>query len=78
MILIFLKKEVEKSFEDKYKYYGKSEVKQRKYKFDKINFEENKCNYNLNLNDEDNVKTIHISSFKPHKKYFKCKSNNII
>ena len=62
---------LEKSFEDKYKYYGKSEVKQREYKFDKIKFEQNKCNFNLIVNDEDNVKTIHISSFKPHKKYFK-------
>ena len=64
---------LEKSFEDKYKYFGKTETKQRKYKFDKIKFEENKYNFNLNLivNDEDNVKSIHISSFKPHKKYFK-------
>jgi serine/threonine protein kinase len=64
---------LEKSFEDKYKYYGRTEVKQRKYKFDKIKFEESKNNFNLNLNvnDEDNVKSIHISSFKPHKKYFK-------
>ena len=63
---------LEKSFDDKSKYFGKSEVKQnRKNIFDKIKFSENIYNFNLNVNDEDNVKSIHISSFKPHKKYFK-------
>ena len=64
---------LEKSFEERdKKYYLRSEVKQNRNKFfEKIKFSENN-NFNLNINnEEDCVKTIHVSSFKPHKKYFK-------
>ena len=48
-----------------------TEVKtNRKFFLEKIKNSENKYNFNFNLNDEDCMKTIHISSFKPHKKYF--------
>ena len=63
---------LEKSFEDNKKY-GRSEVKKNRINFlEKIKFSENiyTNSYNLNNNDEDSIKNIHISSFKPHKNYF--------
>ena len=65
---------LEKSFEERdKKYYLRTEVKQNRNNFfEKIKFSENLYMNNFNLNnDEDCVKTIHVSSFKPHKKYFK-------
>ena len=67
---------LEKSFEERdKKYYLRSEVKQNRNKFfEKIKFSENIYlnNFNLNINnDEECIKNIHVSSFKPHKKYFK-------
>ena len=48
-----------------------TEVKKNRRNFlEKIN-SENKYNLNLNLNEEDSMKNIHILSFKSHKKYFK-------
>ena len=63
---------LEKSFEDNKKY-GRSEVKKNRINFlEKIKFSENiyTNSYNLNNIDEDSIKNIHISSFKPHKNYF--------
>ena len=64
---------LEKSFEERdKKYFLRSEVKKNKNKFfEKIKFSEDNNFILNNFNDEDNVKTIHISSFKPHTKYFK-------
>ena len=67
---------LEKSFEERdKKYYLRTEVKQNRNKyFEKIKISENNEMNNFNLiinNDEDCVKNIHVSSFKPHKKYFK-------
>ena len=60
---------LEKSFEDRTKFYMKSEVKKNKKDFlQKLDFSEN---VNLNINqDVNDIKNIHISSYKRHKKYF--------
>ena len=63
---------LEKSFEDRNmntKFYMRTEVKKNKINFlQKLDFSENVY---LNLNqDDNNIKNIHISSYKPHKKYF--------
>ena len=64
---------LEKSFDDNKNYYIRTEVKKKnRTKFlEKIKLSENIYTniYNYN-NNEDSIKNIHISSFKPHKNYF--------
>ena len=62
---------LEKSFEIRNtNFYGKTEVKKSKKNFLE-QFSENVYFNNFNLNQDDvDIKNIHISSFKPHKKYF--------
>ena len=62
---------LEKSFEEKdKKYYLRSEVKQNRNKYFEIIKFSGKFNLNIN-NEEEYIRNINVSSFKPHKKYFK-------